>query len=35
MAEYFAEFTAAMPAYASTFNIAGSFEADDVSAWYR
>jgi vanillate/3-O-methylgallate O-demethylase len=35
MAEYLAEFRAAMPAYASTFNIAGSLEADDVSAWYR
>lgn len=35
MEEYLAEFKAAMPAYASTFNIAGSFESDDVSAWYR
>jgi vanillate/3-O-methylgallate O-demethylase len=35
MAEYFAEFKAAMPPYAVTFNVAGSFEADDVSAWYR
>lgn len=35
MAEYLAEFDAAMPHFASTFNIAGSFEADDVSAWYR
>jgi vanillate/3-O-methylgallate O-demethylase len=35
MQEYLAEFTAAMPAFASTFNIAGSFEAADVSAWYR
>jgi vanillate/3-O-methylgallate O-demethylase len=35
MAEYLAEFKAAMPAYAATFNIAGSFEADQVSAWYR
>jgi|SRR5579884_256955 len=35
MREYLAEFKAAMPAYAITFNIAGSFEADDVSAWYR
>src|SRR5205823_5596348 len=33
--EYLREFKAAMPAYAATFNIAGSFEADDVSAWYR
>ncbi|GJD50536.1 Vanillate/3-O-methylgallate O-demethylase [Methylobacterium crusticola] len=35
MAEYLAEFRAAMPAFASTFNVAGSFEADDISAWYR
>ena len=35
LAEYLAEFKAAMPSYAATFNIAGSFEADHVSAWYR
>jgi glycine cleavage system aminomethyltransferase T len=35
MKEYFQEFQAAMPAYAATFNLAGSFEADDVGAWYR
>jgi vanillate/3-O-methylgallate O-demethylase len=35
MADYLTEFRAAMPAYAATFNIAGSFDADDVSAWYR
>lgn len=35
MKEYFDEFKAAMPAFAVTFNIAGSFEADQVSAWYR
>ncbi|SCZ05888.1 MULTISPECIES: aminomethyl transferase family protein [unclassified Pseudomonas] len=35
MAEYRAEFEANLPAFASTFNVAGSFEADDVSAWYR
>jgi vanillate/3-O-methylgallate O-demethylase len=35
MREYLAEFRAVMPAYAITFNIAGSFEADDISAWYR
>jgi vanillate/3-O-methylgallate O-demethylase len=35
MKEYFGEFQAAMPAFAVTFNLAGSFEADDVSAWYR
>lgn len=33
--EYLDEFQAAMPAFAVTFNLAGSFEADDVSAWYR
>ncbi|MCZ9335722.1 hypothetical protein, partial [Klebsiella pneumoniae] len=26
---------AGLPAFAATFNVAGSFEADDVSAWYR
>jgi vanillate/3-O-methylgallate O-demethylase len=35
MAEYLTEFKAATPAYAATFNIAGSFDADDISAWYR
>lgn len=35
MEEYLEEFKASMPAFAVTFNIAGSFEADDVSAWYR
>jgi len=35
MAEYLTEFKAAMPAYAATFNLAGSFDADDISAWYR
>lgn len=35
MADYLAEFKAAMPGYAQTLNIAGSFEADDISAWYR
>jgi len=35
MIEYRQEFAAAMPAEASTFNIAGSFEADDIRAWYR
>jgi vanillate/3-O-methylgallate O-demethylase len=35
MKGYLAEFRAAMPAFASTFNVAGSFEADDISAWYR
>ncbi|WP_216635530.1 hypothetical protein [Croceicoccus bisphenolivorans] len=32
---YRSEFLAAMPAASATFNIAGSFEADDISAWYR
>lgn len=35
MKPYLDEFTAAMPAAASTFNLAGSFDADDISAWYR
>jgi vanillate/3-O-methylgallate O-demethylase len=35
MDDYRAEFLAAMPNASSTFNIAGSFEADDISAWYR
>ena len=35
MKAYLEEFRAAMPAFAVTFNIAGSFKADDVSAWYR
>ena len=35
MADYRREFSAAMPAVSSTFNIAGSFEADNVQAWYR
>jgi len=35
MTEYLEEFKAAMPAFAITFNLAGSFEADDISAWYR
>jgi vanillate/3-O-methylgallate O-demethylase len=29
------EFLRAMPAASATFNIAGSFEAPDISAWYR
>lgn len=35
MGEYLAEFRGNMPASTATFNIAGSFEADDISAWYR
>ena len=33
--DYLAEFKAGLPSFASTFNIAGSYVADDVSAWYR
>jgi glycine cleavage system aminomethyltransferase T len=35
MAEYRAEFEAAMPGFATTFNIAGSFEGKQISDWYR
>jgi vanillate/3-O-methylgallate O-demethylase len=35
MKEYRDEFQAAMPGFAATFNIAGSFEGNDISAWYR
>lgn len=35
MKEYRAEFEAAMPGFATTFNIAGSFEGKDISDWYR
>jgi len=37
MKEYLEEFKAAMPGFgfSVTFNIAGSFEADDISAYYR
>lgn len=35
MADYRTEFEASLPAFASTFNVAGSFEAEDISAWYR
>ncbi len=35
MAEYRAEFQAAMPGFATTFNIAGSFEGNQISDWYR
>src|SRR5262245_33465721 len=35
MADYRKEFDAAMPAVSATFNIAGSFEADSITAWYR
>lgn len=35
MKEYQDEFRAAMPDFASTFNIAGSFQSDDIREWYR
>jgi vanillate/3-O-methylgallate O-demethylase len=35
MEDYLREFKAAMPGFAITFNLAGSFEADDITAWYR
>lgn len=35
MKDYLAEFKSAMPAFASTFNVAGSFEGNDISDWYR
>jgi vanillate/3-O-methylgallate O-demethylase len=35
MEEYRAEFQAAMPDFATTFNIAGSFEGNQISDWYR
>lgn len=34
-ADYLAEFKASVPAFAWTFNIAGSFEGADISDWYR
>lgn len=35
MKEYRDEFESAMPGFATTFNIAGSFESDDIRSWYR
>ena len=35
MKDYLAEFSAAMPAFASTFNVAGSFEGRSVEDYYR
>jgi vanillate/3-O-methylgallate O-demethylase len=35
MEEYRAEFQAAMPGFATTFNIAGSFEGNRIGDWYR
>lgn len=32
---YLKEFRAALPRFASTFNIAGSFESQNISDWYR
>jgi vanillate/3-O-methylgallate O-demethylase len=35
LSDYFAEFKTAMPEFAQTFNIAGSYTSDDISGWYR
>lgn len=35
MAEYLNEFKASMPGFAATFNVAGSFDSDDIRDWYR
>lgn len=35
MREYREEFLAAMPPASATFNIAGSFESEDIRDWYR
>lgn len=35
MDDFRAEFMASMPAASATFYLAGSFEAEDISAWYR
>jgi len=35
MTEYLEFFRAGLPAFASTFNVAGSFDSDDVRDWYR
>jgi vanillate/3-O-methylgallate O-demethylase len=35
MQEYYAEFFAQMPRNAKYFSVAGSFVADNISAWYR
>lgn len=35
MEGYLQEFRSAMPSFASTFNVAGSFESNDVRDWYR
>ena len=35
MADYREAFQAAMPGFASTFNVAGSFQSDNIQDWYR
>ncbi|TKW65062.1 MAG: aminomethyl transferase family protein [Paracoccus denitrificans] len=35
MKDYLQEFRSAMPSFASTFNVAGSYEGQQVSDWYR
>ena len=35
MEGYLQEFRAAMPSFASTFNVAGSFDSDNIGDWYR
>ncbi len=35
LTDYLAEFKAEMPAFAQTFNIAGSYTDDNISGWYR
>lgn len=35
MSDYRAAFQAAMPGFASTFNVAGSFQSDNIQDWYR
>jgi vanillate/3-O-methylgallate O-demethylase len=35
MKEYREEFERAMPGFATTFNIAGSLDSDDIRDWYR
>lgn len=35
MEQYQQEFRSAMPGYAATFNVAGSFQSNDLRDWYR
>lgn len=35
MKDYQADFRKAMPGFANTFNVAGSFQSDDIRDWYR